>query len=990
MGFLRRNSMAGVVGFSIGLATARLLYEYNPLRFSAFGGFLASVLLAAILAALWIWLVSTRSPVEPRWSYAVPVMLVWLYILTPADTVNIVRGLLLIIGTVLLTSLLPAFNYGDKRTDWLGGALLVLIGLINAYLPTLQRTVGRADTFEFQVTAPVLGVAHPTGYPLYTLFGGLFSILPLGHKIATRVNLTSLVSAIVACMLVYALLSFVLKRHLLLSVFGALLIGFGPVLWSQAVVAEVYAFHNMLAAAILALALWIASRTPNAIVESGYKLTPPQPREVILLLGLCGLSLTNHLTTVILLPGVAVALLATWPRLTWQQWAVAFTAFFGALLIYLYIPIRWPALHDGTLMPVGDFIGWITGSRFSGALQLRAWLTDAERWRIVGRLLLDQYGWFGVIGGIVGFGLLAWRRWAAAIITGVVFLGYGFYGLNYLVSDIAVFIIPMYVILGIWTVYGLGEVAQVIEERLSGGFQGLAQAGAVTGLAFVAFYSVWTNAGSFNWHDEIALEEWGRYVLSLPLDHDSAILADSEKIAPLEYLHRIEGYQPTIPMVVLGTEQDYFDNLFARLDTGQTVYLARLLPGLEGSFHLRSVGPLVEVGTEPLTDAPDIQGESIRWQNEITLLGITLDRRSYTAGSEAHLTLYWQPQETIPDNYHFHLRLLDSAGKEVWRSQPQFAADNFYPTVAWKPPEIITDYYAIPFSPALDSGMYRLQVAMTPPFSEEYALTTSGEEWAEIEALNISAAQNANLEEGQRTAISFESGSLIGISVSEQAPSGGRVQADILWRGASSTDLDYINATIGAETELVGIGFSEVMLVPEDDTDTLRWLLRGEGLRCGWLRPLTDSCVVAVTRIEGEAVDAIANYEDKILLTGLDFESGRLNPGENVNVTLTWQALTEIDEDYTIFVHLLGPDGRLHGQIDSWPVQGTYPTSAWPAGEKVTDRYSVKLNADAPPGAYRLEVGMYLLATNTRLSVVNELGTAVGDKVSFEGLIVPE
>jgi hypothetical protein len=97
-----------------------------------------------------------------------------------------------------------------------------------------------------------------------------------------------------------------------------------------------------------------------------------------------------------------------------------------------------------------------------------------------------------------------------------------------------------------------------------------------------------------------------------------------------------------------------------------------------------------------------------------------------------------------------------------------------------------------------------------------------------------------------------------------------------------------------------------------------------------------------------------------------------------------------MDEDYTIFVHLLGPDGRLHGQIDQWPVQGTYPTGTWQPDEIVEDRVLVLLNADAPPGTYQLEIGVYLLGNNTRLPIINAEGLPIDDRVLLVGLIVPE
>jgi hypothetical protein len=56
----------------------------------------------------------------------------------------------------------------------------------------------------------------------------------------------------------------------------------------------------------------------------------------------------------------------------------------------------------------------------------------------------------------------------------------------------------------------------------------------------------------------------------------------------------------------------------------------------------------------------------------------------------------------------------------------------------------------------------------------------------------------------------------------------------------------------------------------------------------------------------------------------------------------------------------------------------------------VEDEYQVQLAAELPPGPYRLQVGWYLLATLQRLPVVDEVGTAVEDKVVIPGLISPE
>jgi len=69
-------------------------------------------------------------------------------------------------------------------------------------------------------------------------------------------------------------------------------------------------------------------------------------------------------------------------------------------------------------------------------------------------------------------------------------------------------------------------------------------------------------------------------------------------------------------------------------------------------------------------------------------------------------------------------------------------------------------------------------------------------------------------------------------------------------------------------------------------------------------------------------------------------------PGDTLTLTLYWRALTEMDEPYTVFTHLLAPDGSMAGQWDSHPVGGAYPTDLWLAGEVVTDVREIPVRAD--------------------------------------------
>ncbi len=107
---------------------------------------------------------------------------------------------------------------------------------------------------------------------------------------------------------------------------------------------------------------------------------------------------------------------------------------------------------------------------------------------------------------------------------------------------------------------------------------------------------------------------------------------------------------------------------------------------------------------------------------------------------------------------------------------------------------------------------------------------------------------------------------------------------------------------------------------------------------------------------------------DVVRLVGYDLSSpDPVTAGSTLALTLTWECLAEMEQDYTVFVHLAGGDGQPLAQVDSQPLSGTYPTSFWDLGERLADPYLLTVPSGAPPGEYQLLMGMYLLATRERL-----------------------
>jgi len=122
-----------------------------------------------------------------------------------------------------------------------------------------------------------------------------------------------------------------------------------------------------------------------------------------------------------------------------------------------------------------------------------------------------------------------------------------------------------------------------------------------------------------------------------------------------------------------------------------------------------------------------------------------------------------------------------------------------------------------------------------------------------------------------------------------------------------------------------------------------------------------------------------ATLGDKAMLLGYDLNRARLKPGGTLNLTLYWRAMAEMEEDYTVFTHLMDKEGRIWGQKDNFPAGGTRPTSGWLVGEIVGDEYDIPVRGDTPPGEYTIEIGMYDLISGERLAVLDAEGERWAD-----------
>jgi len=156
-------------------------------------------------------------------------------------------------------------------------------------------------------------------------------------------------------------------------------------------------------------------------------------------------------------------------------------------------------------------------------------------------------------------------------------------------------------------------------------------------------------------------------------------------------------------------------------------------------------------------------------------------------------------------------------------------------------------------------------------------------------------------------------------------------------------------------------------------------------LKVGWRDHATDEEIPA-TSAAGAPIDAVIVGGGRVLLPsvgtaenfGADFggiirlhDVFTRREGSTLYLNVVWEGLRQIDEDFTVFVHLIDPANPSAPLAfgDTPPRQGWWNTAQWVPQHRFYDRYAIPLPDDLPPGSYRVLIGFYRAADFTRLAV---------------------
>lgn len=484
------------------------------------------------------------------------------------------------------------------------------------YLFTLAPSVVQIDSGELAAVQGTLGIAHPTGYPLFTMIGYIFSLIPLPFTKIYQLNLLAAVfcSAGIAVFVYTAKLLLdnlnlisptkvkiektkknkkkskngdrkkegqetVLTETVkyIIAIAGGLILAFSETYWLQSTSVEVYSLHILLMNIIILYAVKAFLHVEKESDKTNLKLW-------LIFSAFLALGFTNHMTTLLIIPGVAYLFFTKnkFSKAGFKKILLMLTVFFPILiLIYSYLPVRAaqnPILNWGNPTDFENLIRHITGKQY------QVWLfasSEAAKQQLIHFIetLLGQFSIALVLSlvGLIASFFYAGKIFVFLIIT---FLFTVFYSINYEIHDIDTYFLLAYISLSYFAVFGLLKLFKMNSKKK------LIMPISVTVVVIAVQFFI--NVNKTDHSGIYTYEDYTRTILN-SVSQESIIFGYQWDyfISPSYYFRYVENYRKDVAVVdkELVRRSWYFDQLnrnypflFGELEDVVSKFKAALLP----------------------------------------------------------------------------------------------------------------------------------------------------------------------------------------------------------------------------------------------------------------------------------------------------------------------------------------------------------------------------------------------------------------------------
>jgi len=432
-------------------------------------------------------------------------------------------------------------------------AELAALIIILIYISTLAVTVIHLDVGELATVQATLGIAHPTGYPLYTIIGFIFSKILFFVNTIYALNLLAAVYCAISVYLLVKLSYFVLdnleitdenskkkkkknfsieldeSQKITISITIGWMIGLSKTFWFQSTSVEVYSLHLLLLSFILLF-------TVKAYFTGDSKywyLTA-----VFLALGF-----SNHMTTILIIPGIAFLFFYK-NRFNKPAFIIIlkmlliFTPIL--VLLYLYLPIR--AAQDPVLN-WGNPVDWERFFRHVSGKQYQVWIFSSieavkKQFEYFISTLPSELAYVGLVTSIIGIPYLYRLSKILFSFFLINFVATLLYSINYDIADIDAYFLLAYISLIFLSIGILIHIIKKISTKY------------VYTLLLIPIIMLSFNYTKVDQSRIYVFEDYTKTVLDLS-DNESIIFSYmwDYLIAPSYYFQYVEGYRDDVNII---------------------------------------------------------------------------------------------------------------------------------------------------------------------------------------------------------------------------------------------------------------------------------------------------------------------------------------------------------------------------------------------------------------------------------------------------------
>jgi hypothetical protein len=474
----------------------------------------------------------------------------------------------------------------------------------------------------------------------------------------------------------------------------------------------------------------------------------------------------------------------------------------------------------------------------------------------------------------------------------------------------------------------------------------------------------------------------------------------------------------------------YINNL-QRNFPGQLVeYFGPQHPVFEADAHGVSyvrVYPGPSVGSAGLPKSAN--AVDLNFEDNARLAGYELETPEVPAGQSGVLALYWEPLQAFPErDFTVHVGIRDAEGN-IWGGEDRVPVGGMLPVDQWQPGQLLRDVQQVTVPPGTPPGEYTLDVGFWSPTLQRGLEIREGDaslgRLATLTKFKVTQPSGAPALAGDlgitnrlesEAQVAPDAARLLGYEGSPPASAraGDAIPLVLLWRAgthepadvqlrlrlsqgdrqwqramghplggsyapenwspgqlvrdmwnallpadapAGRYHLELVAGTPQGDRTLLDLGSIDVLTRPHSFDKPAPQFTQETDLRS----PASSSGPSTASTSEGDVT--------RLLGYALPTD---LQPGQNLPVTLYWEALGESERNYVRFVHLLDAGDRIVAQQDGVPSNGDAPVTSWLPGEVLQDDLTIAVPDGLPQGSYRLAVGMYDPASGRRLNTPND------------------